>query len=121
MQTPTAEVFVYRWDQNTYPTVVTVEVQHPEVSGAEHLEMLQIRDQLARLEPTLTAEEKGALDAADRMLAEHAHLCHQELHPFIDLTAYRREQEIPPERWWYLDVVRYVPRWTVVPLRAPNR
>ena len=43
VQTPTAEVFVYRWDENTYPTVVTVDVQHPEVSGAEHLEMLQIR------------------------------------------------------------------------------
>jgi hypothetical protein len=38
-----------------------VDVQHPEVSGAEHLEMLQIRDQLARLEPTLTAEEKAAI------------------------------------------------------------
>ena len=46
-----------------------VDVQHPGVSGAEHLEMLQIRDQLAGLEPTLTAEEKAALDAADRTLA----------------------------------------------------
>ena len=32
-----------------------IDVQHPEVSGAEHLEMLQIRDQLAVLEPTLTS------------------------------------------------------------------
>jgi hypothetical protein len=92
-----------------------VDVQHPEVSGAEHLEMLQIRDQLAGLEPTLTAEEKAALDAADRTLAEHAHRFHQELQRFIDLAAYRREQGIPPERWWwYLDVVRYVPRRPVV-------
>jgi hypothetical protein len=92
-----------------------VDVQHPEVSGAEHLEMLQIRDQLAGLAPTLTAEEKAALDAADRTLAEHAHLFHKELQRFVDLAAYRREQGIPPERWWwYLDVVRYVPRRTVV-------
>jgi hypothetical protein len=34
-----------------------VAVHHPEVSGAEHLELLQIRDQLAGLEPLLTAEE----------------------------------------------------------------
>jgi hypothetical protein len=27
-----------------------VDVQHPEVSGAEHLEMLQIRDRLAELD-----------------------------------------------------------------------
>jgi hypothetical protein len=170
VQTPTAEVFVYRWGEHAYPTVVAeidggsmagdarhgwhhgdgvspgrrrdvpgestvdprghaggswgmnrllahygVAVQHPEVSGAEHLEMLQIRDQLAGLEATLTAEEKAALDAADRTLAEQAHRFHQELQRFIDLAAYRREQGIPPERWWwYLDVVRYVPRRTVV-------
>jgi hypothetical protein len=91
-----------------------VDVQHPGVSGAEHLEMLQIRDQLAEIEPTLTAEEQTALRAADRLLAEQAHLFHQELQRFVDLAAYRREQGIPPERWWwYLDVVRYVPRGTV--------
>jgi hypothetical protein len=91
-----------------------VDVQHPEVSGAEHLQMLQIRDQLAVLEPTLTSEEKAALDTADRVLAEQAHLFHQELQRFVDLAAYRREQGILPERWWwYLDVVRYVPHRTV--------
>jgi hypothetical protein len=92
-----------------------VDVQHPEVSGAEHLDMLQVRDQLAGLEPTLTAEEQAALGAADRVLAEQAHLFHQELQRFIDLAAYRREHGIPPERWWwYLDVVRSVPRHTIV-------
>jgi hypothetical protein len=75
-----------------------LDVQHPEVSGAEHLEMLQIRDQLAVLEPTLTSEEKAALDAADRVLAEQAHLFHQELQRFVDLATYRCEQGIPPER-----------------------
>jgi hypothetical protein len=49
------------------------------------------------------------------VLAEQAHLFHQELQRFVDLAAYRREHGIPPERWWwYLDVVRYVPRRTVV-------
>jgi hypothetical protein len=34
-----------------------VDVQHPEVSGAKHLEMLQIRDRLAAFEPTLSTDE----------------------------------------------------------------
>ena len=46
-----------------------VAVHHPEVSGAEHLELLQIRDQLAGLEPLLTAEELEALGVADAILA----------------------------------------------------
>ena len=92
-----------------------IAVQHPEVSGAEHLEMLQIRDQLALLEPTLTSEEQAALGEADWVLAEQAHVVHHELQRFLDLAASRREQGIPPERWWwYLDVIQYVPRRTVV-------
>jgi len=88
-----------------------VDVQHPEVSCAEHFEMLQIRDQLAAFAPTLTSEEQATLGAADRVLVEQAHVFYQELQRFLDLAAYRREHAIPPERWWwYLDVVRYVPR-----------
>jgi len=45
------------------------------------------------------------------VLVEQAHVFYQELQRFLDLAAYRREHAIPPERWWwYLDVVRYVPR-----------
>ena len=35
-----------------------VDVHHPDVSGAEHLEMLEIRDRLAELEPALTPKER---------------------------------------------------------------
>jgi hypothetical protein len=87
-----------------------VDVQHPEVSGAEHLEMLQIRDRLAELEPTLTSEEQEALAEADRVLVERAAAFYQELLRFLDLAAYRRERSIPPTRWWwYLDVVSHLP------------
>ena len=34
------------------------DVEFPDVSGAEHLEMLLLRDRLADLQPTLTAVEK---------------------------------------------------------------
>jgi hypothetical protein len=66
-----------------------VDVQHPEVSSAEHLEMLQIRDRLAEFESTLTSEEQNALVEADRVLAERANAFHQERLRFLDLTAYR--------------------------------
>jgi hypothetical protein len=87
-----------------------VDVQHPEVSGAEHLEMLQIRDRLAELEPMLTSDEQEALAEADRVLVERAAAFYQELIRFLDLATYRREHSIPPTRWWwYLDVVSHLP------------
>jgi hypothetical protein len=87
-----------------------VDVQHPEVSGAEHLEMLQIRDRLAELESTLTSKEQKALAEADRILMEEAAAFHQELLRFLDLATYRRDHGIPPTRWWwYLDVVSHLP------------
>jgi hypothetical protein len=87
-----------------------VDVQHPEVSGAEHLEMLQIRDRLAELGPTLTSEEQEALAEADRVLVERAAAFYQELLRFLDLAAYRREHGIPPACWWwYLDVLSHLP------------
>lgn len=87
-----------------------VDVQHPEVSGAEHLEMLHIRDRLAEIESTLTSEEQEALVEADRVLVEQASAFYKELLRFLDLAAYRREQRSPPARWWwYLDVVSHLP------------
>ena len=35
-----------------------VDVRHPEVSGAEHLEMLKIRDRLVDIEPTIAPAEQ---------------------------------------------------------------
>jgi hypothetical protein len=87
-----------------------VDVQHPEVSGAEHLEMLHIRDRLAELESKLTSAEQEALAEADRLLVERATAFYQEILRFMDLATYRREHGIPPARWWwYLDVLSHLP------------
>ena len=87
-----------------------LDVQHPEVSGAEHLEMLQIRDRLADLESTLSSEEQEALAEADRVLVERATAFYQELLRFLDLATYRREHGTPSARWWwYLDVLSHLP------------
>jgi hypothetical protein len=87
-----------------------VDVQHPEVSGVEHLEMLHIRDRLAEIESTFTSEEQEALTEADRALVERAPTFYKELLRFLDLATYRREHRIPPARWWwYMDVVSCLP------------
>ena len=87
-----------------------VDVHHPDVSGAEHLEMLQIRDRLAELEPALTPKEREALAEADRVLVEQAAAFYQELLRFLKLATYRRDHGISPARWWWcLDVVSHLP------------
>ena len=97
-----------------------VDVQHPEVSGAEHLEMLQIRDRLAELESTLTSEEQNALVEADRVLVGRASAFYQELLRFLDLAAYRREHGIPPACWWRQQL--QTPHWSIVwPVPACRR
>lgn len=85
-------------------------MKYPEVSGAEHLKILKLRDKLAELEVTLTSEEQESLAEADRTLAEWAAAFHSAFQPFLDLTEHRREHMIPSERrWWYVDAVRHVP------------
>lgn len=92
-----------------------VDVAYPEVSGAEHLQMLQIRDELAELAPALSPEERDALGAADKRLLEQATAFHRELSRFIDLARHRQTHAIPPSRWWwYLDVLAELPPGAVV-------
>ena len=87
-----------------------VSVEFPDVSGAEHLELLQMRDRLTEIEPQLTEEEKILLTKADRQLVENANSFYQELSRFINLTEKRKAQCISPQRWWwYLDVLAVLP------------
>ena len=91
-----------------------VDVDFPQVSGAEHLEMLQIRDRLAELEPTLSSEERKALLEADRRLARQAAAFCAELSRFVSLAEHRLQHPIPPSHWWwYLDVISEVPRFEI--------
>ena len=79
-------------------------VQFPDVSGAEHLEMLQLRDALAQVESQLTDEDKGLLANADRRLVEQGREFYEELSRFVDLTEKRKFEEITPQRWWWYAV-----------------
>ena len=86
------------------------DVEFPEASGAEHLEMLQIRDRLFEQEQTLSAEEQAELNHADRRLVEQSSRFFAELSRFLDLHQRRQTQHIPVTRWWwYLDVLVHTP------------
>jgi hypothetical protein len=91
---------------NTLLQRYIVGTEFPEASGAEHLEMLQIRDRLLEEELVLSHEERDLLTKADRCLIQQAPQVLVELSRFVDLAAQRREQDISAERWWwYLDVL----------------
>lgn len=86
-----------------------VSVEFPDVSGAEHLEMLEIRDRLREIESQLSDEEKTLLAKADSQLVEKANDFYQELSRFVNLTEKRKAQLISPQRWWwYLDAIQAV-------------
>ena len=54
-------------------------LDYPEVSGAEQLELLMIRDKIAKLETKLTTEEKKILSEADQKLISNAKIIYQKL------------------------------------------
>ena len=88
-----------------------VDVEFPDVSGAEHLEMLNIRDKLFELEATLSGPEMEALATADRRLIERAREFYTELSRFINFEQRRQAQQIPVAQWWwYLDVLAQLPQ-----------
>jgi hypothetical protein len=49
-----------------------IQVEYPNVSGAEHLETLRNRDLLAEMEDDFSDEERKALVTSDRMLMSNA-------------------------------------------------
>ncbi len=77
-----------------------------EVSGAELLELLAIRDRIFDLESTLSLEEKNILSKGDRKLIDNAKIIYQEISQFINLYEHRQNHRISPQKWWwYLDVL----------------
>lgn len=98
------------------------DVEFPHVSGAEHLEMLYIRDKLADIEHQLSEDEREALQEADRRLCEQADDFYAELSRFVDLAERRRQQRIAAARWWwYLDVLAQLPAASKSSLEASQK
>ena len=86
------------------------DVQFPDVSGMEHLEMLLARNDIARSEQQLTTEQRARLAEADQTLLQQARRFYRAIERIADLEAWRREHEVPTTFWWwYLDVLSQLP------------
>lgn len=87
-----------------------VDVQYPEVSGMEHLDMLLTRSRLAVIEAELTIEQRNRLAKADRTLFYHARAFYAAIVRIANLTRWREQEQAPPDHWWwYLDVLAAAP------------
>jgi len=97
-----------------------VDVEFPDVSGMEHIQMLQIRDEIATVEATFPPTESQKLAAADKRLLEQAPDFYAELSRFIDLAEQRQTHHISPDRWWwYLDVLAQLPAGVLAHATTP--
>jgi hypothetical protein len=97
-------------DVETLIAAYETDVQFPDVSGMEHLEMLLVRSDIARSEDQLTAEQRARLAKADQALLWQARRFHRAIQRIADLETWRREQDVPPTSWWwYLDVLAQLP------------
>lgn len=95
---------------NNLLKIYNISLDYPEVSGAEQLEILMIRDQIAELETELSAKGRQTLSEADQKLIKNAKKIEQELSQFINLANYRKQEDISPQKWWwYLDVLSHLP------------
>ena len=101
---------------NDMITAFEVDVRFPDVSGMEHLDMLLNRSELAQAEHDgqLSNEQRVRLAEADRILLKQVERFYGSIKQIADLEAWRRQEDVPPEHWWwYLDVLAQVPSWPV--------
>jgi hypothetical protein len=78
--------------------------------------MLLTRSELARAEKTgqLSDEQRLRRAEADRILLEQVERFYSSIKQIADLESWRRQEDAPPEHWWwYLDVLAQVPSWPV--------
>ena len=77
---------------------------HPDVSGFELLELLDIRSQLASREPLLDENAKDRLEKLDRQLSQLAENWAKRISEVADLSEMRKRSHVLPSHWWwYLD------------------
>jgi hypothetical protein len=103
---------------NKILNIYSFSLDYPDVSVAELLELLAIRDQIATLESRLSAEEQKILVEADKKLIANAASFCQEISRFINLYEYHKKNNISPQKWWwYLDVLRNIHNY-LIPVAA---
>lgn len=78
-------------------------VRHPEVSGFEILELLDLRSRIAELEAELTEDERKGLEEADSLFLKDVGRFYESLSQVADLAKMRQQVRASPSQWWYLE------------------
>ena len=76
-------------------------VRHPQVSGFEVLELLDIRSRLARQEEVLTEGQRQELEEADSVFLNHAAQFYENVTEVANLKEMRTRAAVPPSHWWW--------------------
>lgn len=81
-------------------------LQHPDVSGFELLEYLDVRSRLALQEPLLNESERKRVEEIDRQFLRNAPSFLQRILEVCDLAEMRQKtRALPSHWWWYLDEI----------------
>lgn len=81
-------------------------MDHPDVSGFEALELLDVRSRMASIEPLLDEAEKTHLEDLDRRLLQMSESWLKRISEVAGLAEMRRRSYILPSHWWwYLDEI----------------
>lgn len=84
------------------------DVEFPDVSGMEHLDMLLTRSEIAAVEQELTETQKQRLCRADYRLLTHAQQFYDAVEKIANLDEWRSLHNVPSAHWWwYLDVISH--------------
>jgi len=87
-----------------------IDVQFPDVSGMEQLDMLMTRSEIARNELHLSDEDRQRVLNADQLLLRQAKQFSAAIRSIADLASWRRDESVPATHWWwYLDVIAQLP------------
>jgi hypothetical protein len=85
---------------------LSVAMNHPDVSGFELIEILDVRSQLAAREPVLSDDDKTRLETLDRQLLKFADLWVARISEVADFPGMRKKAHVLPSHWWwYLDEI----------------
>jgi hypothetical protein len=81
-------------------------IVHPDVSGFEALELLDVRSRLALREALLDEADKALLEDLNRQLLQMSGIWLERISEVAGLAEMRRRAHILPSHWWwYLDEI----------------
>jgi hypothetical protein len=82
-------------------------VRHPQVSGFEVLELLDVRSTLAGEERELTEAQRKELEEADSAFLKNVEQFYENVIQVANLEEMRKRATVPPSHWWwYLEKLR---------------